>query len=100
MKGSQSDNNGEILYIELKHLTKDAESKVTSARKKLSRYFSHAGSKSVKPKFVQKTQHSIQQISNTDRFNHSGSVNLVDSAYPSENHQHSIHNDHHINGHG
>ena len=34
-----SDNNGELLYIELQHLTRDAEKKVSLAKNKLSRYF-------------------------------------------------------------
>ena len=32
-------------YIELKHLTKDAEIKVMQAKNKMNRYFSHMGAK-------------------------------------------------------
>ncbi len=50
MKPSMSgdNNNGELLYIELKHLTRDAENKVNLAKKKLSRYFSNTGGKTLK----------------------------------------------------
>ena len=45
MASSSSNTYQQQTYIELKHLTKDAETKVLQTKNKMNRYFSHIGAK-------------------------------------------------------